>query len=142
MSANAIALALAVVTALAMVVFLAWWISHSSRATRQTEEALAAERERSWYATVTRTEIQELASQGPAAFGAGRKLKHLTVYYRRDDGAEGNVQAYEHDAMRGTYVGALAYYKEAPGWNELGRWKEGDRLFKPVGELFPRREQP
>jgi hypothetical protein len=142
MSANTIGLALAVAVVLAMVAFLVWWMGHSSRATREIEEALAAERERSWHATVTRTEIQEFASQGPAAFGAGGKLKHLAVSYRRDDGAEGNVQAYENDAMRGTYIGALAYYKQAPGWDELSTWQEGDRLFKPVGEVFPRREQP
>lgn len=142
MNTRALGIALAVIVALGSVAFTMWWRGQEDRATGDTAKALAAERERSWHATVTRTEIQEFGSQGPARFGTIGKLKHLTVYYRRDDGTEGNVQAYEHDAMRSTYTGPLAYYKKAPGWDELSRWKKGDRLVKPVGQIFPQREQP
>jgi hypothetical protein len=139
MSPNTIGLALgvAVVGMVAAVAF--WWLGASSKATRDTEQALADQRAASWSATVTGREIQEVGSQGPISFGTTGKLKHLTVYYRRDDGVRSNVQAYENDAMRGTYTGPLAYYREAPGWDELSQWRDGDRLFKPKGEIFPHR---
>lgn len=112
---------------------------HRRRKSAEISSAVEAERQRSWYATVTGRQAQALHVDRPGWPGQTR-LQHLTVFYRIEDGTEGNIQAYEDNALKWTYTGALAYYKQAPPYDELMQWQEGDRLFKPAGDYFPHRE--
>lgn|GEM_PF-2340044 len=115
---------------------LAFLVLRQRRGAAEVTVAVEQERQRSWDATVTGRQIQNIA------VGRHGTVQHLTVTYRRDDGVEGNVQAYERDVMRSKYLGALAYYREAPPFNELTTWEDGARLHKPVGAHFPKRVKP
>ena len=95
------------------------------------EQYLEQERQRSWSATVIRTETQRTTTSR----GWDRQL---SVYYRRDDGVDGTVWAYESDGQWGL-GGAMSYYKDAPPYVELIFWTEGIRLHKPLGKVFPHR---
>jgi len=108
---------------------------HSRGPAAATEPGPAADLPRSWMGRVTgRAESTEHLTRGPHA---GRAVRKLTVFWVEDGGREGSVFAYEHDAMRETYVGELAHYREAPRYAELCAWSEGDRIYKAAGRYFP-----
>lgn len=95
----------------------------------------AAEQERqpTWYATIVGTGEQVVTITG--ANGPIRDELMITVYYRRDDGRQGSMSAYVSDHQRQLLPGAWG--REAPTYEALAPLKQGDRLFKPQGALYP-----
>lgn len=97
------------------------------RGARNVAPQLEAMKQEAWTATVTRRERHDQGGTG-----------WLVVYYRRDhDGGEGSVLQYVGNAMDWTFTGALEFYREAPRYEDLDAWREGDRLKKWPGEYFP-----
>lgn len=121
-----------------LVSLLVWRLYKKSMASA-FEPGLEQLRQEAWTATVTRREVKDVPIAGPHVT---TKVPLLVVYYRRDqDGVEGQVMQYKDDVMDSMYAATpgLEYYREAPSYQVLDSWVEGDRLEKHPGDYFPRK---
>lgn len=117
-----------------LVAFLLWFTMF-----RAYRKAAEHQRRTAWYATVTATDVR-MVRMSDGGQGSS-EVQVVTVDYQRDDGQAGQLAAYADDRQQRMLPG-IESLREAPTFADLMSMKEGDRVFKPRGRVYPEKVEP